>query len=205
MPERLSMSLDRCIPTGHSPGPHPKGFPLFKVSPPEDSSPVRDLLLRAAVGAVVTFAVYRYGGPILLVLLAPLLAAALARPVIEVIGLAMRSIREAAFEGDPGDHHEFRGIPYWVVHDATGRPHVRADDAQRLFESCRESSAQRWRGHIQGLSLQVSEIDGQPTVSAEHLCQMLEHFSEPRAGSLREQLRRDVIVPAERRRGRVDA
>lgn len=139
-------------------------------------------------------------GPLGLVFAAPLFGIALARPVLELLGLAYATTRELAMSPLEGRHFAHRGVPLDIAEDERHHRWVRVRDLRRLLPGLPRDASLR-RQFPQGLLL-----DGRRglRIDADTLLECLCKATDPDSLKFRNWLEREVVMPAatlRRRRG----
>jgi hypothetical protein len=94
--------------------------------------PALRLSTRLALCAATSWALWRIGGPVLMVLGTPLYGIALARPLLDLAGELRHALRAAAWRPLEGRHCVYRGTPVQVLEDESHVRWVRAADVRRI-------------------------------------------------------------------------
>lgn len=87
---------------------------------------------RLALCAAIAWAVWRIGGLVPMVAVAPLVGVLLAKPLLDLASDLRHQARAQALKPVQGRHFAFRGVPVDVLEDADHRRWVRAADVRAI-------------------------------------------------------------------------
>jgi hypothetical protein len=161
--------------------------------------PLGSVALRLALCALALGLAWRFIGPIGLVMTAPLIGIALARPLIELAGGVYRALRSHAWRDVQGRYYAYRGTPVQVLEDAAHGRWVRAADVRAIvgLDTSDHALALTYGPHWRRLG-----ADGEPHFAAEALLVHLQREPRPEAQRFRRWVERDIAYPARRARRR---
>ena len=168
------------------------------------AAPWCQLVLRGGLCLAVSVGVYRWLGPVPMVLTLPLFGVLLARPLMESLSGLLRRIRAAAWAEFEGRHHSVAGRPLRVIEDgADAWLHLRdlrralgldvkADDAALVAEF-----RGRWRALPDRAGRRrVPYVRGDAALA--WMARQLQ-ATDPLWGRVSRHLERDIVHPAARR------
>lgn len=157
------------------------------------------LLVRLALAAVVAgfFRVATGMWSLALVLASPLIAAAAARPLLELAGRSPQVMRHLAWRDVAGRHHAFRGRSIDVHVDERGVPWLSEHDVRRCVPGL-PAVAVLQRLHPAGCAA-IGPRTPEGRITAGSLAEALARTSDPGTGRFLHWLERDVARPARRR------
>ena len=158
------------------------------------------IALRVALCAAVTYVVWRLLGTVALVLCAPLLGIALARPILEVLGGLGRVSKQAALAGIAGRHYQHRGIPIDIVEDERHRRWIDLRDVRHVVEGFPRDSVIR---NDYPDACRPDAHSKSQRMRADALHAYLRKSTDPASLRFRNWLAKEVLFPAERVRERL--
>ena len=156
--------------------------------------------LRLIVCGAVSWVLWRFMGPALAVVSAPLYGIALARPLLDLASELRHAMRAAVWHPLEGRHFAYRGTPIQVLEDDDNRRWVRAADVRRIVGHSATNGAlaltypNGWRTMGQ---------PAEPHFSDEALIAHLTKGNAPEALRFRRWAEREIAFPAQRRRERL--
>ena len=150
--------------------------------------------------AAVSWLLWRFMGPAVAVVSAPLYGIALARPLLDLASELRHATRAAVWRPLEGRHFVYRGTPVQVLEDDDHRRWVRAADVRSVIGHTASNGAlaltypNGWRTMGQ---------PAEPHFSDEALIAHLAKQSAPEALRFRHWAEREIAFPAQRRRERL--
>ena len=157
-----------------------------------------EFVLRLALCGLGAWLGWRLLGAVGLVVTAPLFGVALARPLMDLAGLAWHGTRVQAWRPVEGRFYAFRGQPVAVVEDVSHRRWLRLADVRQAVALGRSDQALAHEG-----AARVFETEGDWHVEAEALLEALRREPGDRALKFHHWVERDVAFPARQRRRRL--
>jgi hypothetical protein len=155
------------------------------------------IAIRLALCAAVSWALWRIGGAVLMVVSAPLYGIALARPLLDLASEFRHATRAAVLRPLEGRHCVFRGTPVQVLEDDDHVRWVRAADVRAIVGHSASNGAlaltypDGWR---------VLGAPPEPHFSDEALITHLRTERSPEALRFRHWAERTIAYPARRKR-----
>jgi hypothetical protein len=155
---------------------------------------------RLALCVAIAWAVWRIGGLVPMVAVAPLFGVALAKPLLDLASDLRHQARARALKPVQGRHFAFRGTPIDVLEDADHRRWVRAADVRAIVGATASNGAlalsypSGWREFGRPAT---------PYFSDDALLAHLAKERSPEALRFRHWVERDIAFPAQRMRERL--
>lgn len=158
------------------------------------------ILIRLALCALVTWAVWRLGSAIAAIGTIALYGIALARPLVDLASELRHQVRRAHWHDREGRHYVFRGVPLSVHEDAEHRRWIRLADVRAVVGYTASDAALEltypngWR---------LLGRPSEPHLSDDALITHLTKERSPTTAKFRHWAEREIGFPARRRRERL--
>jgi hypothetical protein len=161
---------------------------------------VATIALRLGCCALVSWAVWRFLGPVPMVLTLPLFGILLARPLIDLAGAARHLMKRSHLAPVEGRHYAFRGRNVQVLQDVERRRWVRIADVRAIvgFTASDGALAISYPDGVRGLGRPL-----EPHLADDALLVHLRKERSPDARRLRLWVEREIVFPARRERERL--
>jgi hypothetical protein len=155
------------------------------------------ITLRLLACAVVIYLQWRLLGLIGLVVGAPLVGVALARPILELLGMARHKTTEVVYRDVSGRHFVHRGQMLHIADDAQHFRWLRIGDVRKLIAGL---PADQTLHQLYPEAVQPGGGGRPASIQAEALLALLAKAHDPDTLKFKHWLEREVVFPAARRR-----
>jgi len=159
------------------------------------------ITLRLVACATVIYLQWRWLGAVGLAVGAPLLGVALARPILDLLGMARHKTSELVYRDVSGRHFVHRGQMLDIADDAAQFRWLRISDVRKLVPGL---PADETLQQLRPDGVQLGEIrKRQPArIQAEALLELLAKAQDPDTLKFKQWLAQEVVFPAAQRRAR---
>ncbi|WIT12342.1 hypothetical protein PFX98_01680 [Paucibacter sediminis] len=158
------------------------------------------IALRLLACAAVIYLQWRWLGPVGLVVGAPLLGVALARPILDLLGMARHKTTEVVYRDVSGRHFVHRGQMLDIADDAAQFRWLRISDVRKLIHGL---PADQTLQQLRPDGVHLGEKNSQPArIQAEALLELLAKAQDPDTLKFKHWLAQEVVFPAAQRRER---